>query len=189
MVLTLPEDMLMDEVEAPAAKRYTRVESHPGQSQIAEFATMLKEARRPMVILGGTRWSEEAVAGIRDFAERFHLPVGAPSAVRCCLTTSHLLCRRCRHRHQPGTRKEIKDSDLIVLLGARMSEMPSSGYTLLDIPYPSQKIVHVFPDPEELGRIYRPDLAIAAAPRNSSQPFVTSKPRLAGLGGAHCRHA
>ncbi|MCO5730324.1 thiamine pyrophosphate-binding protein [Rhizobium sp. SSA_523] len=165
VVLTLPEDMLMDAVEAPAAQHYTRVEAHPGRAQLARFGDLLKEARRPMIILGGTRWSEDAVADIHDFAARFHLPVG------CSFRRQMLF----DHMHtsyagdvgigiNPALAKEIKDSDLILLLGARMSEMPSSGYTLLDIPYPSQTIVHVFPDPEELGRIYRPDLAICAAP-------------------------
>ncbi|MGF9691731.1 thiamine pyrophosphate-binding protein [Rhizobium sp. 0TCS1.26] len=165
VVLTLPEDMLVDEVEAPEARHYTPVESHPGASQVAAFADMLREARRPMFILGGTRWSEQAVADIRDFAERFHVPVGC--SFRRQMLFDHL--HTCYAGDvgigiNPALASEIKDSDLIVLIGARMSEMPSSGYTLLDIPYPSQKMVHVYPDPEELGRIYRPDLAICAGP-------------------------
>ena len=76
VVLTLPEDMLLDEVEAPEAKPYTPVEAHPGPSQIAALGAMLKTAKRPMVVLGGTRWSETSVAGIQAFAEKFKLPVG-----------------------------------------------------------------------------------------------------------------
>jgi acetolactate synthase-1/2/3 large subunit len=64
----------------------------------------------------------------------------------------------------PALAKEISDADLLIFIGARMSEMPSSGYTLIDIPYPRQNLVHVYPDPEELGRLYRPDLAICASP-------------------------
>src|SRR5690606_38845030 len=76
VVLTLPEDMLVEEVEARDARAYTRVESHPGRSQIAAFESMLKAAERPMFILGGTRWSEEAHADFADFASRFKIPVG-----------------------------------------------------------------------------------------------------------------
>jgi acetolactate synthase I/II/III large subunit len=165
VVLTLPEDMLVEEVEAPEAKAYTRVESHPGRTQVAEFERLLKESQRPMVIVGGTRWDEQAVTDFQTFASRFKLPVG------CSFRRQMLF----DHLHpsyagdvgigiNPALAKEIKDSDLLILIGARMSEMPSSGYTLLDLPYPAQKLVHVFPDPEELGRIYRPDLAICAAP-------------------------
>ncbi|MFN7024352.1 MAG: thiamine pyrophosphate-binding protein [Pseudorhizobium sp.] len=165
VVLTLPEDMLIDEVEAPHAQAYMPVAAHPGPSQMHTLEAMLKEAQRPMFILGGTRWSEQAVSDIQAFASRFKMPVG------CSFRRQMLF----DHLHpsyagdvgigiNPALAKEIKDSDLLVLVGARMSEMPSSSYTLIDIPYPAQKLVHVFPDPEELGRMYRPDLAICAAP-------------------------
>ncbi len=165
VVLTLPEDMLVEEIEAVAAKPYTPVESHPGAPQIATFASALSKAKRPMFILGGTRWSEQAVADFQTFAEKFKVPVG------CSFRRQMLF----DHKHpnyagdvgigiNPALSKEIKESDLLVLLGGRLSEMPSSGYTLVDIPYPAQAFVHVYPDPEELGRVYRPDLAICAAP-------------------------
>ncbi|NBB50956.1 thiamine pyrophosphate-binding protein [Rhizobium sp. CRIBSB] len=165
VVLTLPEDMLLDEVEALEAKPYTPVEAHPGPSQIAALGEMLKTAKRPMVVLGGTRWSETSVAGIQAFAEKFKLPVG------CSFRRQMLF----DHLHpsyagdvgigiNPALAREVKEADLLILLGSRFSEMPSSSYTLMDIPYPAQKLVHIHPDPSELGRIYRADLAICAAP-------------------------
>ncbi|MBU1315186.1 MAG: thiamine pyrophosphate-binding protein [Alphaproteobacteria bacterium] len=182
VVLTLPEDMLVEEVVAPAARAYMPVESHPGPSQMQALETMLKEAQRPMFILGGTRWSEEAVADMQAFASRFKVPVG------CSFRRQMLF----DHLHpsyagdvgigiNPTLSKAIKESDLIVLVGARMSEMPSSGYTLIDIPYPSQKLVHVYPDPEELGRIYRPDLAICAAPAEFAAALKHIEPPAAPL--------
>ncbi|WP_412065103.1 thiamine pyrophosphate-binding protein [Rhizobium sp. SYY.PMSO] len=165
VVLTLPEDMLRDEVEAPEALPYVPVAAHPGRSQIADLSRRLAAAERPMVILGGTRWSEQAVADIRRFAEHFRLPVG------CSFRRQMLF----DHLHpsyagdvgigiNPALAKEIKDADLLILLGGRLSEMPSSSYTLVDIPYPRQQLVHIHPDPSELGRVYRPDLAICASP-------------------------
>ena len=165
VVLTLPEDMLRDEVEAPEAKPYTPVAAHPGSSQLADLHRRLIAAERPLVILGGTRWDEEAVDGIRQFAERFKLPIGC--SFRRQMLFDHL------HPNyagdvgigiNPALAKEIKEADLLILLGGRLSEMPSSGYTLLDIPYPRQQLVHVYPDPSELGRVYRPDLAVCASP-------------------------
>ncbi len=165
VVLTLPEDMLRDEVEAPEALPYVPVAAHPGRSQLADLSRRLAAAERPMVILGGTRWSEQAVADIRQFAEHFRLPVG------CSFRRQMLF----DHLHpsyagdvgigiNPALAKEIKDADLLILLGGRLSEMPSSSYTLVDIPYPRQQLVHIHPDPSELGRVYRPDLAICASP-------------------------
>ncbi|WP_296068965.1 thiamine pyrophosphate-binding protein [uncultured Agrobacterium sp.] len=165
VVLTLPEDMLVEEVEAPEAKPYTPVEAHPGPSQIATFAKLLAEAKRPVFIIGGTRWSEESVADFKAFAERYKLPVGC--SFRRQMLFDHLSPSYAGDVGigiNPALSKEIKDADLVVLLGGRLSEMPSSGYTLLDIPYPSQKLVHIYPEAEELGRVYRPDLAICASP-------------------------
>lgn len=174
VVLTLPEDMLLDEVEAPEAKPHTPVEAHPGPSQIAALGEMLKTAKRPMVVLGGTRWSETSVAGIQAFAEKFKLPVG------CSFRRQMLF----DHLHpsyagdvgigiNPALAKEVKEADLLILLGSRFSEMPSSSYTLMDIPYPSQKLVHIHPDPSELGRVYRADLAICAAPEEFVAALAT----------------
>ncbi|TPP11491.1 thiamine pyrophosphate-binding protein [Rhizobium glycinendophyticum] len=174
VVLTLPEDMLLDEVEAPEAKPYTPVEAHPGPSQIAALGELLKTAKRPMVVLGGTRWSEKSVAGIQAFAEKFKLPVG------CSFRRQMLF----DHLHpsyagdvgigiNPALAKEVKEADLLILLGGRFSEMPSSSYTLMDIPYPAQKLVHVHPDPSELGRVYRADLAICAAPEEFVAALAT----------------
>jgi acetolactate synthase I/II/III large subunit len=165
VVLTLPEDMLVEEVEAPEAKPYTPVEAHPGPSQMAAFAKMLGEAKRPVFIIGGTRWSEESVAGFKAFAENNKLPVGC--SFRRQMLFDHLSPSYAGDVGigiNQALAKEIKEADLVVLLGGRLSEMPSSGYTLLDIPYPSQKFVHIYPEAEELGRVYRPDLAICAAP-------------------------
>jgi len=165
VVLSLPEDMLRDAVEAPRAKHYSRVEAHPGRRQIDDFYLRLLKAERPMVIVGGTRWDADAVADLKAFSERFALPVGC--SFRRQMLFDHL------HPNyagdvgigvNPALAKEIKESDLLILLGGRMSEMPSSGYTLIDIPYPQQSLVHIHPDPSELGRVYRPDLAICASP-------------------------
>ncbi len=174
VVLTLPEDMLVDEVEAPMAQPYMPVEAHPGQTQIAAFELALKQAKKPMFIVGGTRWGEEAVADFRNFAERFQVPVG------CSFRRQMLFDHKSPSYAgdvgiglNPSLANEIKQADLLVLLGARMSEMPSSSYTLIDIPYPAQTLVHIYPDPQELGRMYRPDLAICSAPAQFAAALKT----------------
>lgn len=165
VVLSLPEDMLVKLADAPAAKPYMPVESHPGPAQIADLAARLEKAERPLVILGGTRWDEESVAEMRAFAEAWKLPVGC--SFRRQMLFDHLSPSYAGDVGigiNPALAKEVKEADLILLVGGRFSEMPSSSYTLIDIPYPKQSLIHVYPDPSELGRVYRPDLAIAAAP-------------------------
>lgn len=165
VVLALPEDMLTDSVETVAARPATPVPAFPGTSQIEDFSNRLAKAERPFFILGGTRWDEASVEAFAGFAERWAVPVG------CSFRRQMLF----DHMHpcyagdiglgiNPALSKAVKDADLIVLLGGRFSESPSSGYTLMDVPYPAQSLIHIHPEPEELGRVYRPDLAICAAP-------------------------
>ncbi|MCB1446682.1 MAG: thiamine pyrophosphate-binding protein, partial [Rhizobiaceae bacterium] len=163
VVVALPEDMLRDRVGAPEARPYMPVPTHPGPDQITALGALLETARKPLAILGGTRWSERSVADFTAFAERWALPVA------CSFRRQMLF----DHRHpnyagdvgigiNPALAAAIRDSDLLLVVGARLGEMPSSGYTLLDIPYPSQTLVHVHADAGELGRVYRPDLPINA---------------------------
>jgi acetolactate synthase-1/2/3 large subunit len=163
VVVALPEDMLRDTVEAPAPRPYTPVETHPGPAQIAALGELLEKAERPLVILGGTRWTEQAVADFTAFAERWKLPVTC--SFRRQMLFDHLHANYAGDVGigiNPKLADAIRDSDLILLAGGRFSEMPSSSYTLIDLPYPRQTFVHVHADAEELGRVYRPDLAINA---------------------------
>lgn len=165
VVLSLPEDMLRETVVVADAEPWAPVEASPDSRQMATLRDLLAAAKRPFVILGGSRWSADAAAGVRRFAERFDLPVG------CSLRRQMLF----DHDHpnyagdvgigvNPALAQRIKQADVLLLVGGRMSEMPSSGYTLIESPEPRQKLIHVYPGAEELGRVYRPTLAINASP-------------------------
>ena len=155
----------------------SRSKAIPAPARSRRSKRLLAKAERPIAILGGTRWSEQAVRQFQAFAERFDLPVGC--SFRRQMLFDHL------HPNyagdvgigiNPALAKEIREADLVLLIGGRFSEMPSSGYTLLDVPYPRQTLVHVHPDPGELGRVYRPDLAIAAAPADFAAALEDLKP-------------
>jgi acetolactate synthase-1/2/3 large subunit len=132
---------------------------------VARFAELLSEAERPIAILGGSRWSEAARGQFIGFAERHDL------AVACSFRRAQLF--PADHPNyvgdvgiapNPVLAQRIRSADLVLLLGGRFSEMPSSSYSLIDVPTPHQCLVHVHPGAEELGRIYQPVLAIQATP-------------------------
>ncbi|HMO30816.1 thiamine pyrophosphate-binding protein [Enterovirga sp.] len=175
VVIALPEDMLTDTAEVADAPRVEPVEPWPAPADMDRLQAMLGESRRPLVILGGSRWSERARATMVRFAERFDLPV-ATSFRRAWLFPADHPNYAGEVGINPGPKMtaRVKEADLLLLVGARMSEMPSSSYTLLDIPVPKQRVVHVFPDAGELGRVYQPALAIEAAPN----AFAASLERL-----------
>ncbi|WP_150524720.1 thiamine pyrophosphate-binding protein [Roseibium sediminis] len=165
VVLALPEDMLVETATVSQPAAWTQLETHPGADQMADLAERLATAQRPIAILGGSRWTEEAVANFTRFAETFDLPVAC--SFRRQMLFDHL------HPNyagdvgigiNPKLAERVRQSDLVLLVGGRLSEMPSQSYTLLDIPQPKQPLVHVHPDAEELGRVYRAALPIHASP-------------------------
>jgi acetolactate synthase-1/2/3 large subunit len=165
VVIALPEDMLMERVSVADALAAEPIETWPGQTDMAHLQKMLWAAEKPLMILGGSRWSESACAATLRFAERFDIPV-MTSFRRLHLFPALHPCYAgdLGTGVSPKVVARVKAADLVLLVGGRMGEMPSQGYTLLDIPNPKAKFIHVHPDPGELGRVYRPDLAINAAP-------------------------
>ncbi len=165
VVIALPEDMLMERVSVGDSLAADLIETWPGLTDMSHLQKMLWAAEKPLVVLGGSRWSEAACAATVRFAERFDVPV------MTSFRRSHLFpqVHACYAGDlgtgvNPKVAARVKAADLLLLVGGRFGEMPSQGYTLLDIPNPKTKFVHVYPDPDEFGHVYRPDLGINAAP-------------------------
>lgn len=165
VVIGLPEDMLTERVAVEDAPPYALVETSPGSAELKKFAQLVGAARAPMLILGGSRWSQAACDGIARFAQKHALPV--------CTTFRRLHLFDALHPSyagdlgispNPKLLERIKSADLVVLIGGRMGELPSQGYTLFDIPRAQMTFVHVHPGAEELGRVYSAHLPIHATP-------------------------
>ena len=165
VVIALPEDVLTEMAAVADAPRYQIVETHPGLTQMAELQKLLHDAKNPVALLGGSRWSEVAVQRFERFAERFELPVACTFRRQMLFPADHAsYIGDLGLGVNPKLLARIKDADLVLLVGGRLSEIPSQAYTLLDIPAPQQTLVHVHPDPSEIGRVYAPHLAINASP-------------------------
>ena len=177
VVLALPEDMLADETEAADPQSYKRIEAHPSPADMAEFARILAAAKRPLVILGGGAWDEKAVEQVQAFAEAAGLPVAASFRRQDYFDNEHgCYVGEVGIGINPKLAQRIRDADVLVVLGARLSEVPTSGYTLLDIPRPKQKLIHVHADPGELASVYQADLPIVAGARSFAAALAALKP-------------
>ncbi|AWB33660.1 thiamine pyrophosphate-binding protein [Orrella marina] len=164
VVIALPEDMLTEVAQVVDAPRVEAVESAPAVGQMADLARRIASAKSPVAIVGGTRWNEQAVAQFADFAQRFNLPVAASFRRQMLFPHDHpCYIGDVGLGLNPDLLKRIQNADLLLLVGGRMSEIPSQSYTLLDIPVPRQSLVHIHPDAGELGRVYAPALAINAS--------------------------
>ncbi|WP_424136738.1 thiamine pyrophosphate-binding protein [Roseomonas chloroacetimidivorans] len=177
VVIALPEDMLVELATVVDAPRVEPALPVPSTEDMQALAGLLSKAERPLAILGGSGWDEAAVDAVGDFANRWSLPV----------CTSFRRTDRFRWDHPcyvgdlgigpgPTLAAMAKEADLLLLIGGRMSEIPSGSYELLDIPVPKQKLVHVHPGAEELGRVYAPTLAIQAAPRAFAPSLAALSP-------------
>ena len=163
VVVSLPEDMLLDRVAVRDVAPYVPVRPGPTPERLAAALELLAAAERPFLVVGGGGWSAEAARDAAAFAEAWQIPVvtsfrrqdyvdnGSPS---------------CAGYIGIGVRAElaarVKESDLILCVGARLGDATTNGYTLLESPTPRQKLVHVYPDADEIGRVYRPILGIAS---------------------------
>jgi acetolactate synthase-1/2/3 large subunit len=148
--------------DAPAADV---VETSPGAADMERLRDMIASAERPLVLAGGSRWTAQGCASLMRFAETFALPV-ATTFRRAHLMDALHPCYAGDLGIGPNPKllARIKAADLVLMIGTRLSEMPSQSYTLFGIPVPQTKLVHVHPGAEELGRVYRPQLAIHATP-------------------------
>jgi acetolactate synthase-1/2/3 large subunit len=165
VVIALPEDMLIDRVAVPDAKAVEPLETWPGLTDMSRLQKMLWAAKRPIALAGGSRWSEAATAALMRFAERFALPVATTFRRGHLFDAAHpCYAGDLGIGPNPKLLARVRNADLVVLIGGRLSEMPSQSYTLFDIPDPQVTLVHVHPGAEELGRVYHPALAINAAP-------------------------
>ncbi|GJD47468.1 Acetolactate synthase isozyme 2 large subunit [Methylobacterium crusticola] len=178
VVIALPKDVLTAETAAPLAPPFEAVEAAPGADDLARLAGLIAEAERPVLVLGGSRWTEDACADIRRFAERHDLTV-MTSYRRAPLFDALHPCYGGDLGLAPNPKlvARVKAADLLILLGGRLGEIPSQGYRLLDVPGPRTRLVHIHPGPEEIGRVYRPHLAINAAPARTAAALAGLAPQ------------
>ena len=165
VVVALPEDMLTASADVTDAPYVEAIAASPAPGDVILVQEKLRGARKPLVVVGGSRWDADARDALRRFAERSELPVA------CAFRHQDLLDNR--HPNyagdvgigiNPKLGARVRDADVLLVIGERLGEMTTSGYTLLEVPAPKQTLIHVHPGAGELGRVYQPALAIAATP-------------------------
>ncbi len=163
VVISLPEDMLADRVTVADARPYQRVQGAPSAAQMSHLQTLLLAARQPLVIVGGGDWDAQAVADIREFVATQQLPVVASFRAQDIIDNTLLhYVGALGLGGDPAVKQLIRQADVLLVIGDRLSELPMDDYTLLAVPTPAQTLVHVFPDPDELGHVYQAALPIAS---------------------------
>ncbi len=186
VVLALPDDVLSARAEVDDVARVDPVAAAPDPELVAAAANRIGVAKRPLVIVGGSRWDAAACRTLREVAEALELPVA------CGFRNQDLFDNR--HRLyagdvgigiNPKLGARIREADVLLVIGERLGEMTTSGYALLAAPTPAQALIHVHPGPDELGRVYQPALAIAATPAAFLAALAARLPRRGEHAAAH----
>ncbi|AJP71008.1 thiamine pyrophosphate-binding protein [Sphingomonas hengshuiensis] len=163
VVIALPEDMLRDEVSTPDRPPLPRIAQVPDRHAMHAMAALIKQAERPVAIVGGAGWTPATGAAFAAFAERIALPVATAFRRQDALPPGcTVYAGNLGYGPNPKLVSRIKGADLILAVGARLGEATTDGYTLITPDHPGQTLIHVHPDPAELGRVYRADVAICA---------------------------
>ena len=165
VIIALPENMLTESTNNKPVGYINNSSSAPSTNDLAQFIEEIKSAKNPILILGGSVWSNDAAKDLESISEMLGLTI----------LTSHRRQSFYNNLHEnyggdlglgvnPKLIERINKSDYLVLLGGRLSENPSQGFSLFGIPEHNKRVVHIHPGPEEIGRIYKPHLGIPCSP-------------------------
>ena len=174
VVLALPEDMLTDIVEVEDAEPYTPSRPGVAAEEVEQIAALMARAERPMMLVGGAGWTNDACAQIRTFAETNGIPVACSFRRQDILdNASDCYVGDFGTAVVPSLIKRLAEADLLLVVGARLGEMTTKTYTTLSSPNPIQTLIHVHIDPDEIGRVFSPALGVVSAPDKLAAALAT----------------
>ncbi|QIL02962.1 thiamine pyrophosphate-binding protein [Sphingomonas sinipercae] len=163
VVLALPEDMLRDEVDVPDRPAVPPLAEAPDPGAVQALFELVKESCAPIAIVGGADWSPRAAHHFANFACRHGIPVAAAFRRQDAIDNDcSVYAGQLGYGPNPKLQQRVRDADLIIAVGARLGESTTDGYKLIAPDHPGQTLVHVHPDPNELGHVYHADLPICA---------------------------
>ncbi len=163
VVLALPEDMLSALAEAPEAKPVRIARPGVAAADVDAFMERLARATKPILMVGGGGWTPAATKALAKFAEKNDLPVACAFRRQDCFDNLHPnYAGHVGIGPDPKLAARVRDADPLIVIGPRLGEMTTGGYTLVESPYPKQPLVHVHPSGEELNRVYAAELPIHA---------------------------
>jgi acetolactate synthase-1/2/3 large subunit len=176
VVLALPEDMLVDQTGARDAKPWQIVKTSPATADIERVDEMLATAKKPLIIVGGSGWSDATRLQLQEFAQSRAIPVANSFRCQDFFDNEHPnYIGDLGLGVNPALTRRVQESDCLLVIGARLGEMTTGGFSLIDIPNPAQRLIHVHAGAEELGHIYQPELAINASSDRFIAALVTAE--------------
>jgi acetolactate synthase-1/2/3 large subunit len=165
VIISLPEDVLSDEVGDTVPSPFPLAAAHHAASDIAAIQVMIEEASHPIVVAGAMLRGPRGVAALKRFAEALRIPVAVTWKNQDIFDNgSPLYAGHLGFGNPPKHRQVLANADLIIAVGTRLGDVASLNYTFPKAPEPKQKLIHIYPDGEAIGKIFRTDLGLIADP-------------------------
>jgi acetolactate synthase-1/2/3 large subunit len=182
VVVALPEDVLSDSADVQDAAQFARARAAASDEDLTRARELLSGAETPLIVVGGGGWSSAAAADLQAFAEASILPVATSFRRQDYIdNTSSSYAGVLTIGHDASLARRLREADLLLVVGSRLGDIPTRGYTTLQPPRTPQTLIHVHADHEELGRVFQPDLPILAG----SAEFLAAARALEPVDGSH----
>lgn len=170
VVVSLPENMLTDRSTKAPCNALSIAEPAPPQSSLDALVTILNDAKKPLVLIGGGGWQRSSGNALQQFVERNQLPVAVAFRFQDLIDNkSECYIGDAGVGMSPELQSTIKSADVILAIGVRFGEMTTGAYSLLQSPHPDCRLIHIHASAAELGKIYAPELPINAGPNLTAQ--------------------
>ena len=167
VVLALPEDVLYMSGQENPLKPAHIVQPGLDENLFKQAMQVFASAKRPMIIAGGGNWNTEACEDLKAWANRENVPVATSFRSQDVLDNlDPAFAGDLGIGANPALVKRIQEADVLLVIGERLGEMTTAGYSILSVPQTQATLIHVLSGPEELGRVYRPDFALNCSPEN-----------------------
>jgi acetolactate synthase-1/2/3 large subunit len=164
VVLALPEDVLAATADVADAAPYRSANAEVSIGAVERLRALLDVSERPLFLVGGSGWTDEAATGFTAFARRLGVPVGTSFRRQDVVdNAADIFVGDIGTSGPPTLPGRVREADLVIAVGTRLSEMTTAAYTIMAVPRPKQRFVHVHADPDEIGRVYAPDLPIVGS--------------------------
>jgi acetolactate synthase-1/2/3 large subunit len=197
VVLVVPENIQQQAATQPTFKMVKHATIIPAHDTTDSVVALLDKAERPLIIAGGALDSAEGRSALLAFAEKFHVPVALSFRQHDIFPNTHKLFVGELGLSNPVAQiAQFHSSDLILAIGTRLGDITTQGYTFPVLPKPTQALVHVYPDHQQIGRHFSADIGIACDPaafaaevtqRDASAVPIARKEWAAGLRSMHER--
>jgi len=185
VVLALPEDVLADVADVPDASPYASTQAAPGANELTAARELLASAERPLAIVGGQPWAADAGEALAAWCEASGIPVAA--AWRCQDYVDNEASCYAGHLGvgaDPALRDRLRDADVLLVVGARLGDVETGGFATIVPPGVGRTLIHVHSDPDEIGRVYEPALAIVSSGPRFAEALREVEPLDAGVRSA-----